>query len=72
MTAQGFTAARQRPAGSLTIGATIRNYTILLLLIVVGSAGSVGVVGGLRALFGVQNWPAPIHTLIDTVAKWIG
>jgi hypothetical protein len=51
---------------------TFRNYGILLGLIILGSAGSIGTVGGLRALFGVKNWLAPVHTLIDTVAKWIG
>ncbi|MBT8224793.1 MAG: hypothetical protein HKP61_09060 [Dactylosporangium sp.] len=48
---------------------TIRNYAILALLILGGSAGSLITVGGIRALFGVKNWFAPVSTLLKAIAR---
>lgn len=48
---------------------TLRTCAMLMLLILGGSAGSVIAVGGIRALFGVKNWSAPIQALLSEIVR---
>ena len=59
--------ARRQPERSFAAAA--RNYLILLMLILCGSAGSVIAVGGIRALFGVKNWLSPVTALFHALVK---
>jgi hypothetical protein len=52
-----------------SFAAAARNYLILLILILRGSAGSVVAVAGIRALFGVKNWLAPVTAIFQALIK---
>lgn len=54
-----------------SFGASLRNFTMLLLFIVFGLGGSVAAVGGMLALFGVRGWMAPIQDILEAISKAI-
>lgn len=54
-----------------SFGASLRNFTMLLLFIVFGLGGSVAAVGGVLALFGVRGWMAPIQAILEAIGKAI-
>lgn len=45
------------------------NYLLLALLIVGGVAGSLIAVAGVRAIFGVKHWFAPVQAILEAIGR---
>lgn len=60
---------RPRPLRPHSLAVSTRNYLLLGLMIVGGVAGSLAAVAGVRAIFGITNWFAPVEAILEAIGR---